>query len=188
MTRLILSFLNLPALLLIALIGIAVQGSLFYSYPFLYLQPDLVLLLVIWASLRRSFFEGGILTLLLGYFTEIHSSAPSGLFLSSYMSIFLLSRFFAKVLVVPDLSGMVAFAIFGSLTWKLVGLGILAYLDAAQGQWRHTISLMLPAAVIEGIFSIWIFRLLDRFDWVTYKHPKAKQSIEDELRLEGEGL
>lgn len=188
MARLILSFLNFPLLLLFALLGIAFQGSLFYSYPLFYLQPDVVLLLVIWAALRRDFFEGGALTLVLAYFTEIHSSSPSGLFLSCYMLIFLLTGLFSKILIIPDLTGMVGFAIFGSVFWKLFSLAILAYLDAASSQWKHTISLMLPSAVIEGIFSIWIFRWLEKFDWITFKHPKAKQSIEDELRLEGEGL
>lgn len=188
MTRLILSFLNFPILLFFSLMGIAIQGSLFYSYPLFYLQPDLLLLLVIWAALRREFFEGGVLTLLLGYFAEIHSSAPSGLFLSCYMIVFLMTRFSAKVFIIPDLTGMVGFAILGSILWKLTSLTILIYLDAVSGQWKHTVSLMLPSAVIEGIFSIWIFQWLDRFDWITFKHPKAKQSIEDELRLEGEGL
>ena len=64
MTRLLLRSLNSPALVLLALLGIAIQTSLFSFWPLSYVQPDIVLLLVIWCALRRQFFEGGVITLI----------------------------------------------------------------------------------------------------------------------------
>ncbi|HTL12503.1 MAG TPA: hypothetical protein VL588_08455, partial [Bdellovibrionota bacterium] len=73
MNKIILRHLNPAFLLILAVVGAAFQTSLFSFYPLLYLQPDLLLLLVVWCALRRKFFEGGILTLVLGDIAEVHS-------------------------------------------------------------------------------------------------------------------
>ena len=48
MTRILLRFFNAPGLILLTLLGMAVQTSLFSFWPLTYLQPDVVLLVVIW--------------------------------------------------------------------------------------------------------------------------------------------
>jgi hypothetical protein len=40
---------------------------------------------------------------------------------------------------------------------------------------------------MEGIAGIWIYRWLEKFDWLTYKSERAQQLLEEELTLEGEG-
>ena len=72
MTRLILRALNAPLLLLLVTLGVAALSSLFTEYPLIYLQPNLVLIAVIWCALRRPFIEGGILTLIIAENAEIH--------------------------------------------------------------------------------------------------------------------
>ena len=59
MTRIILKALNAPLLIIFVSIGIALQSSLFSSWPLVYFQPDIVLIAVVWCGLRRSFTEGG---------------------------------------------------------------------------------------------------------------------------------
>ncbi len=188
MIRLVLRALNAPLLLLLCILGIALQTSLFSFYPLLYLQPDIVLLVVIWCALRRSFFEGGILTLLLADFAELHSAAPQGCFLLAYILIFLGVRAFAQYMVISDLAGLVSLSMGASIAWKLICYEILNLLGAAENQWRHTAALLLPGAVMVGVIAIWIFRWLEKFDWVTYKNARAMQILEDELQLDGEGL
>ena len=188
MTRVILRMLNSPALVMLVAIAVGIQTSLFASYPFLYLQPDLVLLAVIWCGLKRSFLEGGILTLIFANIAEIHSSAPHGLFLISYMIIYLGVRVAARVLVMPALSSLVILTLCASLVWKLSSLGVLHLMGLSRNQWRHMLVLLFPGAVMAGASSIWIYRWLEKFDWVTYKNERAHQMLEDELQLEGEGL
>src|SRR5262245_36686835 len=101
MTRILLRYLNFPALVLLVILGVAIQTSLFASYPFLYLQPDFVLLAVMWCALHRGFSEGGALTLIFAEIAEAHSAAPQGIFLASYMAIYLLVRFAARFVVIP---------------------------------------------------------------------------------------
>jgi hypothetical protein len=187
-TRLLLRTLNFPALVLVAAIGIALQTSLFASWPLSYLQPDAVLLLVIWSSLRRGFIEGGLMTLVVADLAELHSAAPQGLFLIGYMVIFLAVRAASRVFVLPSLSAMVIVTLIASVSFKLCCLGVLHLLGASANQWRHTVMFMFPTAVIEGALSIWAYRWLERFDWLMYRTPRGDQAQEEELQLEGEAL
>lgn len=188
MTRFFLRHLNPLAFTALVAIGIALQTSLFVSYPLLYLQPDVVLLAVLWCALKRSFIEGGILTLLFAEIAELHSGAPSGLFMIAYMGVYLGVRASSRVFVLRGLSSLVVLALAASIAWKLLNLGVLHLMGLARNQWRHTLALLFPGAVMAGATAIWVFRWLARFDWVTYKDERALQALEDELRLEGEGL
>lgn len=188
MTHFLLRFSNFPILLLIVIFGIALQSSLFASYPLLYLQPDIVLITVVWVALKRRFFEGGVLTLLFALISESHSGAPQGVFMSSYMAIYLLIRASASYFLITKLSSIILLTLFASIIWKLIGLFILHLLNESVNQWRHTLSLMLPGAVMEGVVGIWIYRWLDQFDWVTFKNPRAREAYEDQILLDDEGL
>ena len=188
MKRIILGALNAPLLILCVAVGLALQSSLFYSYPFLYLQPDVVLLAVIWCSLRRSFTEGGILTLIFGNLAEIHSGAPQGLFLISYMAVYLSMRALARFFVIADQYALVAWTLGMSVFWKLCNLFVLYLMNLASHQWRHTLVLLAPGAVMNGILAVWAYRWLTRLDWATFKSERARQSEGEDLQLEAEGF
>ena len=188
MTRFFLSFLNAPALILLVAIGIAIQSSLFASYPLLYLQPDVVLVTVIWCALRRGFTEGGILTLIFAEMAEIHSASPQGLFLISFMLVYLGVRGISKLFVIPHLSSLIILTMCASIFWKLSCLGVLHLMNLAGNQWRHTLVLLMPGAVMEGVCAIWLYRGLDKFDLLTLKNERSRTALADEIQLEGEGL
>lgn len=185
MRKIILRLLNGPSLIILVAIGIAVQSSLFNSYPFLYLQPDVVLIAVIWCALRRDFTEGGILTLLMGDIAELHSSSPQGLFLISYLAIYLGVRAANRLLVIPHFSSLIILTLCASVAWKLTNLAVLDLMGLSGNQWKHTLVLLLPGAVMQGVIGIWVYRWLEKFDWVTFKNERARQALEDELQLDG---
>lgn len=181
-------YLNFPVFVLLIAIGIAFQSSLFNAYPFNYLQPDIILLAVIWCALRRGFAEGGALTLIFANIAELHSSAPQGLFMITYMLVYLAGRGISHLFVIPNLSSLVMVTFGASIFWKLSYLFVLYLLDLAGNQWRHTLILLFPGAVMEGVIAVWVYRWLDRFDTLTFKDPRALASMEGELQLEHEGL
>lgn len=183
MTRILLRYVNAPALLLLVILGVALQTSLFASYPLMYLQPDVVLIVVVWCALRRGFFEGGLLTLIVAEIAESHSASTRGLFLITYMAIFLLVRLASRLFVIPSLASLVMVTILASIAWKLGTFGVLRLLGAEANQWRHTLVLLLPGAVVEGAAAIWIFRWLERFDLATYKNPRAQKALDDEYQI-----
>ncbi len=188
MTRIILRTLNTPLLLLFVIVGIALQSSLFSSWPLLYFQPDIALLIVIWCALKRGFEEGGIVTLIISEICEIHSAAPQGLYLVSYMVIYLLVRASSRFFVIPSLFSFSMVTLISSMVWKLVGLLILYFLGASANQWRHTLTFLFLGAAIEATFSIWVCQWLEKFDWITFKNARAEHVMDEELQLDSEGF
>jgi len=182
----ILRWLNAPVFIFLVMVGVAIQTSLFNSYPFNYLQPDIVLIAVFWCAQRRKFTEGGILTLILAEIAEAHTAAPQGLFLISYMTVFLLARLATRYLVISNLSSLVMLTMAASVVWKATYMLVLYLLGVSSNQWRHLIVLLLPGAVMAGVTAIWVYRWLEQFDRLTFKDPKNQSLFEDELRLEGD--
>lgn len=189
MTRLLLRAINSPALVLLAMVGIAIQTSLFSFWPLIYLQPDIVLLVVIWCALRRPFVGGGVITLIVSHIAEIHSGAPSGVFLITYMILYLGLRGASRILVIPDLTSMIlATLVLSALSKICIGV-LLTLLGAGGSQWRHLLFYLIPEAMVNGMMGKWLFRWLDRFDWVTFRSAQAERALESELgelQLEGE--
>jgi len=104
------------------------------------------------------------------------------------MLIYVFVKAVDRYLVVPRLSSAVLLSIACSVLFKLANLITLSSLDLASEQWRHTIVFLLPGAVMEGVLGIWVLHGLDRFDWLTFKDPRASQTLEDELRLSEEWI
>jgi len=185
MNRLILRALNAPGLIFIAIIAVALQSSLFQFEWIAPFQPDLLLFLVIWMALKRDFTEGGVMTLMLGYLAETQSAAPQGLFLTLYMTLYLLIRFFNKVMLIwtwlPLTVSMTAFM-------KLELLIILRLLDVSAQAWHHLLFYLVPQIMIHAILVKPLYRSLARYDIVTYKDLATIQAIESGLQPEDEGL
>jgi hypothetical protein len=186
MTRILLRFFNLPGLILLTLLGMAVQTSLFSFWPLTYLQPDIFLLVVIWMALKRGLFEGGVLVLIVSDFAELHSAAPQGMLMLCYMTVFLGMRGLARLIVIPNLHSLIMVTLFVSVFWKLECLLVLHLLGAGANQWRHTLLYLFPGAIIEGLLSVWIYRLLDHYDRATFKHVRKEHAAtlsDDDLQL-----
>jgi hypothetical protein len=184
---LLLRFLNAPFFVLIVAACVALQSTLFNSYPLWYFQPDLVLIAVIWCALRRTFTEGGILVLIFATIVETHSSAPAGFFLTVYMAIFLGIRVFSRFFVISQFASLLIVTIGAAFAWKLLVLTVLGTLDHAGSQIHHFFITVLPFAAMEGLMGFWAYKLLDAFDRSTTKSERSRQLIEDELLVE-EGL
>jgi cell shape-determining protein MreD len=188
MTRILLRALNPVVFALLITIGVALQSSLFSSYPLLYLQPDVVLLGVIWCALKREFLEGGVLSLVFAEVAEIHSSGPAGIYLTTAMALYLLIRLISKRFVFTDFSSLIGFILGVLMVWKLLGLVVLAFLGESRDQWRHTMALLIPGAVMEGVAGAILYRGLEKFDWLTFKDPRSTHQTEDDVLLDEEGL
>ena len=188
MSRIVLRFFNGPIFVLLMIIGVALQTSLFSFYPLVYLQPDIVILGVIWCALKRDFVEGGIITLILGEVAEIHSGSPAGTFLVSYMMIYLGTRFLSRYFYFNNIFSLVAYTLLASVAFKLFGLSITLLIGDKEILWRHTVGLLPIGALMNAILADWIYPSLEKFDWITYKDDRALRILADESYLEEEGL
>lgn len=185
MTRIILRLLN-PGLFVIGVIlVVALQTSLF-QMPFLKtFQPDWILLAVLWCGLERSFYEGGILTLIFAYLMEIHSAAPQGTFLLTYILIFFGVRIAARALVLPHRSSLVLLCMGSVVTWKILNLALLGYLGLGTSPLRHFFLNLLPSALATGASAWFLLPLLEWFDRKTYKSHRAFHLLDDEIIYDG---
>ena len=188
MSRLLLQFLNAPVIILAALWVVAIESSLFTFQPIRNLQPELVILLVLWFGLKRSFIEGGILTLIVGEIAEANSGAPQGVLILAYVSAFLAIRSLSRVLVFPDFARAGPLAFLLCVSQRIIVSGIMFLLGVQMIQWEQIVFYWIPGAAATSILSIPIYRWLARWDWITFKDERARQALEDELQLEGEGL
>lgn len=188
MTSLLLRTLNPLFIFLIGVVAVGVQTSLFKPWPLNYLQPDILLLFVLWMALRRGFTEGGLLTLVLANLAEIHSGAPRGTWLVAYMAIYLAVRGTVRWFVFPNLPSLVPLVVAAALASKAIALGTLVVFTGGAGGatgWRGQVLYSLVNVPIQGLLSLWVFRWLERFDTLTFKNIRS-DSLEDELRIVGE--
>ena len=182
----LLKFMNIPGLMMIALLALALQATLFSNATLAFFQPDIILFLVLWMAMKRDFGEGGTLTLIFGYLVELKSAAPRGLFLTNYMFLFLLARFLYKNFQVVNQKALMLIGIAGALFSQLDILFILYVLNKADNQWFHTLQLLAPTAIIHGLLIPFVFRALYRFDFFTLKNPEAEHRYERDFYLDEE--
>jgi len=187
MTRILFQLLNAPLLVLIASVLTAIQTSLFAPGVLAPFQPDILLLFIIWVGIKRSLTEGGILTLIFGQIAEIHSSGTRGLLLLTFMALFLGVRLCSKLLSLPKQSSWILLTLFLAMGSKILLVSLVQLLALGAAPWKHMMIYLFPTSVSTAVLAIWAYQWLDRFDFLTYKSEKARQSIEDELQIEGEG-
>lgn len=187
MKRLIFRALNPIFLILLVALALVVQSTLFHAYPLQLLQPDLVLVAVLWCAFRRTFTEGGILTLVFAEMAETHSAALNGIFLISYMAIYLGIRAFVRLFVVSRFTSFIFATMASAVLLKLIQFLILAFLGYAGNSWRHMLIQLFPSALTAALMGLWCYRALERFDQLTFKSERSQQLIEDELLVE-EGI
>ncbi len=178
MIRMILRVINAPTLILFAALGIALQTALFQYWVLQLIQPDLLLILVIWCALKREFTEGGLITLIVSDIAELHSASPQGLFLVVYMGTYLTLRGTSRYFIIPNPASMILLTVIAFIFSKLLGLFALAMMGASSPPFRHLATTLFPGAVSEAAWSWAIYPLLERFDQATY-HRDAGAEINE---------
>ncbi len=183
MNRLILKSLNPLLVVILALLGLTLQSTLFNWGILQWLHPDFVLILVIWLALKREFTEGGILTILLASFAEVHSAAPRGVFLFDYMLIFLSIRAFSKMFVVYHIRQWIGVTALCSAVW-LIGNAFLVFFLKGQGiGFVSLLASLVQNLLPTAIASYWLYPFMDRFDTLTFKKREREHTLEDDIQI-----
>lgn len=186
MNSLVLRTLN-PIFVLLAFVLLLAAESAVFGYSWLrYFQPQIAIAWIIWFSIKRGFTEGGILTLLIAEICEIHSASPQGYYFVSYMAVYLSLRLSDRFLVLPQgQGGWVLTAIVATLQ-HIFHLFIFQSLEISSSS-LLALAVRLPLhTVTTSLFCYWIYKLLYRLDWITFKNPQAQAAADEELLIEGE--
>lgn len=181
-----LKLINLPGLVVMALMAMAVQTTLFNSSALGFFKPDVILLLVLWVAMKREFLEGGLLTLTFAYLVELKSGVPQGLFLIHYMFLYLVTRFLYRNFQVLNRRSLIMIGVGASVVSHLNLLFLMYLLNKSENLWFHTLQLLAPTAIVHGILIPFAFRFLYHFDNWTFKNPEAEHRYERDFYLDEE--
>lgn len=184
MLPIVLRYLNPLGLLLLAMLACGAVTSFFRPWPLYHVQPDMILFVVLWCALRRGFYEGGVLTLLLANVAELHSSSPQGLLLTIYMAIYLLVRATSKLVALSDTRPLVVVTFAASMLARLAGLAILNFLATVESDWVRTLALATASSALQCVIGIWVYRWLSTYDLVTSRRFQADIGSEAEFKFD----
>lgn len=173
--------LNVIAIVLVCLVISAFQSVLLKMPSLHWLELDMLLLVVVYISLHRGFFEGTFLVCLIGRLAEVHSAAPAGIILSCYLAVFLAILFTKEVFLVGTSFSSIILAMAGGLICKITFFVLAQRYGILGNTWRASLEYMFPYLISAGFFSRLVFDGLRRLDYIT------KVDIDTEARnLSGE--
>ncbi len=167
------------------MIMIATQTSFFRYYPLHYLQPDILLVGVIWCALKRAFTEGGILTLVMAEITELHSGAPQGLFLALYLTVFLIVRISSRIFVVSNRIEITYLTLAAAILVKVLQPLLHSALAINNQNFGHFAIFLLLGSASTSLLGYGLYPFFAKLDWLTFKNRKAETMLADEVRIEG---
>lgn len=160
--------LNFLLVTLICLFFAAVQ-SVALKLPFLaWLELDLLLLVVVYLSLHRSFVEGALLMLVIGRVAELHSGAPVGILTGCYLAVFMAILFTKELFLVATTFSSIILAVAGGLIWKLAFLVLAQRYGIFGNTWQASLEFLLPYLLSLGVFSRPVMELMRRVDQWTH--------------------
>lgn len=157
--------------LLIALLCLLISAlqSVALKLPILHwLHLDLLLLVVVFISLHRSFLESVMLIIVIGRIAEMHSSAPAGILTGCYLAVFLAILFTKEMFLVATSFSSIILAIAGGVIWKLAFLLLAHRYGILGNSWMSSLEYLIPFLLSLGVFSRPMFELIRRIDAWTH--------------------
>ena len=178
MYRDILRRLNFLFYLILALIAIAIQSTIFSYFPLNLLQPDFLLILVVYFGFQRSILEGSFLTASAALFFELHSSNGKFFYLAIYLYVFLISKLLSKTLVTPD--SVASMGIVAALAlFKKIGIAVLVtiYGRGVNGLFYYVLH-TVPYILVQALLTPVCFNWFRSIDLRTYKDEHAEDEYD----------
>ncbi|MBI4042517.1 MAG: rod shape-determining protein MreD [Deltaproteobacteria bacterium] len=159
----------LLVILFFALCLMTIQTTLIGRWT-LYFKPDLLLPMVVFIGFRRSILESALFAFLFGYFVELHSGLPFGMYTLSYLAIAALCHFtrnlFAADEYLTPAVGVGAAFILLQLLLTLLARMLNMKADLSLNYW---IGYLLPLAGATALLSPLIFAFCSYLDRVTQR-------------------
>jgi hypothetical protein len=156
--------LNFVLIALVCLFLCAFQSVALKLPLLIWLELDLLLLVVVYLSLHRAFLEGTLLVLVIGRIAEIHSGALMGVLMASYLAVFLAILFTKELFLVGTSFSSIILAIAGGVIWKLAFLVLAHRYGFFANAWLSSLEFLLPFLLSLGLFARPVFAALSRID------------------------
>ncbi len=135
--------------------------------------PSLLLPLVVFMGVHEySMARGAALSFLLGYFLDLFTAAPIGLFTFITVSTFVVARAAGVRLAAQTLLTKIALAFAFALLEGVLIIILTAIFSTDTARPRALASLVLPHAVGTAIFAPFVFSLAERVHQATINAPR----------------
>jgi rod shape-determining protein MreD len=157
---------DVPFVLVVGMAALVLQTTSWaFVIPAAY-KPDLILILILWASFRMRFVTGVCFAFAAGAAVDMLSGSPLGLFATIYCLLFVACGFLDSTFRIDDLSGK-AVTVFGS-TLAIGGIVFLVRWLSSPFEWAWSASQwVLLKSLIAAMASLIVFPAIDRL-WAGY--------------------
>lgn len=149
--------------------GVAILGLQVTSYGFLIpfeYKPDVMLILVIWASQRLSFGRGICLSFVAGAAVDSLSASPTGLFALVYCLTFVSSGYLHDILRVDNIAARFVL-VFGASLVAGAAVLVTRWLGGPVGFGWNAAGWFVSKSLITGLTAIVVFPLIE-WSWNRY--------------------
>jgi hypothetical protein len=173
--------LNFMLLVVTCLLITAVQSVVLKLTALSWLELDLLLLIAVYISLYRNFFEAAALIVIIGRIAEIHSGAPTGILTSSYLAMFLAIVFTKEVFLVATTFSSIILAVAAGIVWKVAFLILAQRYGILANTWRNSLEYSLPFLLSLGVFARPIFHFVRSLDqWTQVERESEAREMTGE--------
>ncbi len=175
--------LNFVLVIILCILLTAVQSVVLKLSALSWLELDLLLLVSVYLSLHRSFFEGAALMIVIGRVAEIHSGAPAGILTACYLAVFMAILFTKEMFLVATTFSSIMLAVAGGLIWKVAFLILAQRYGILGNTWRSSLEYSLPFLLSLGIFARPVFHLVRSLDQWTHieRESEARELTGEEF-------
>ena len=178
MYRDILRRVNFAIFLTIALLAAVLQSTIFGYFPLNYVQPDLLLIMAVYAGFRRNIIEGGAFVMIAAIMQEAHSSTGEHFYLTVYLYTFLIAKVLSRTVVVPDFFSSIGIVTALTILKRVGILMLIGTYGHAENGVKHFFIYLIPGLLVQALLTPLCFSWFSKLDLRTYKDEHAEDEYD----------
>jgi rod shape-determining protein MreD len=146
------------------LVAVLCQATLFAYLPWGWPKPDFVLIIVLYIGFFLSPTEGGVISFLLGYLTDLFAGHLMGLFTFTRVSAWFLSKLGSGVLHLRSVPAQTLFVSFYTVVDALILVGTLRFFGGPNYPLPELGTRVWIQAALNGVSAPFVITLLQRVE------------------------
>lgn len=159
-------------LVIYILLSLVFQTTLFHHFLG-HFKPNLLLILTVYIALYRSIPEGGVLTLLSGYYFDLFSGAPQGLYMCVFILVFFSIKVLSQAFYIHAKHLEILCILLGSLIYFALIPALLSIFTDSLFDTGSFIKRMLVITCINTLLAAFIYPYFRKLDLFIHKREKG---------------
>jgi len=150
-----------------------------YVFPTVFRHWDILLPFIVYFGQRRSVAEGLTLSILTAHFYSLSSSAPIGVFVLHYLSLFIVARVLSYVIYANRWVSILLLMLSLSLLARIISVPIASLFGHS---WGSSFSNFGIGLIVNTLLGYCFYRFIGMVDRLTFKTPAVNiEILEDTL-------